>query len=174
MVQAANTETDKAVDALREATAKILPAKQTLAIAPNIEKATVDVSNTASDFLAIFQRNLEAFAKAQQAIMNGNKAVLDKKIDMFKSNFEHGVKSLQDIIIEQNPKIKLQKIFDAVRSNMQDSTGSNNIVAEVNARFNAEVAQIMQTRTSEMLDEVQALFERILDASPMISRSRDL
>ena len=174
MVQAANTETDKAVDALREATAKILPAKQALAIAPNIEKATVDVSNTASDFLAIFQRNLEAFAKAQQAIMNGNKAVLDKKIDMFKSNFEHGVKSLQDIIIEQNPKIKLQKIFDAVRSNMQDSTGSNNIVAEVNARFNAEVAQIMQTRTSEMLDEVQALFERMLDASPMISRSRDL
>ena len=83
MVQAANTETDKAIDAMREATAKILPAKQTLAIAPNIEKATVDVSNTASDFLAIFQRNIEAFAKAQQAIMNGNKAVLDKKIDMF-------------------------------------------------------------------------------------------
>ena len=66
MVQTANTAADKALDAMRDATAKILPAKQALAIAPGIEKATANVSNAASDFLARLQRNMEAFTKAQQ------------------------------------------------------------------------------------------------------------
>ena len=57
---------------------------------------------------------------------------------------------------------------------MQDSTGNNNIVSEINARFNADAAQIIQNRISEMLDEVQALFETMLDASPVTSRGRAL
>ena len=76
--------------------------------------------------------------------------------------------------MERDLKIKTQKIFDVVRSNMQDSTGNNNIVAEINARFNADAAQIVQGRTFEVLDEMQALFEKMLDASPAAARRRDL
>jgi hypothetical protein len=174
MVQTASSATDKTLDIARDTTVKIIPAKQALAVAQGIEKATVNVSNVASEFLAIFQRNMEAFSKAQQVIMNGNKAVLEKKVDVFKSNVEHAMKSTQDIMLERDPKAKVQKIFDVVRSNMQDSTGNNNIVAEINARSNAEAAQVIQNRTFEVLDEVQALFEKMLDASPATSRGRDL
>jgi hypothetical protein len=174
MVQTASSATDKTLDIARDTTVKIIPAKQALAVAQGIEKATVNVSNVASEFLAIFQRNMEAFSKAQQVIMNGNKAVLEKKVDVFKSNVEHAMKSTQDIMLERDPKVKVQKIFDVVRSNMQDSTGNNNIVAEINARSNAEAAQVIQNRAFEVLDEVQALFEKMLDASPANSRGRDL
>ena len=170
MVQTANTETGKAVDVARDAADKIMPAKQAIAVVPDIEKVTVNVPNIASDFLAIFQRNMEAFSKAQQVIINGNKAVLDKKVDVFRSTFEHAMKSAQDIMMECDLKIKTQKIFDVVRSNMQDSTGNNNIVTEINARFNADAAQIVQSRTFEVLDEIQAICEKMLDASPAASR----
>src|SRR3954469_20633362 len=106
--------------------------------------------------------------------MNDNKAVLEKKIDIFKSNVEHVMKSTRDILLEQDLKIKTQKIFDFARSNMQDSTGNNNIVSEINARFSADAAQIIQNRVFEALDEVQALFETMLDASPATSRGRAL
>ena len=104
MAQTADSATDKPLDVARDTTVKTMPAKQALAVAPGIEKATANVSNVASEFLAIFQRNMEAFSKAQQIIMNGNKAVLEKKIDMFKSNVEHAMKSTQDILLERELK----------------------------------------------------------------------
>ena len=174
MAQTADSATDKPLDLARDTTVKIMPAKQALAVAPGIEKATVNVSNVASEFLAIFQRNMEAFSEVQQIIMNGNKTVLEKKIDVFRSNIEHALKSTQDILLERDLKIKTQKIFDFARSNMQDSTGNNNIVSEINARFSADAAQIIQNRAFEVLDEVQALFETMLDASPATSRGRAL
>src|SRR3954451_20430377 len=174
MVQTADSATDKPLDVARDTTVKIIPAKQTLAVAPGIEKTTVNVSNVAIGFLAIFQRNMETFSKVQQVIMNGNKAVLEKKVDVFQSNMEHTLKSTQNILLERDPRIKMQKIFDFARSNMQDSTGNNNTVSEINARFNADAAQIIQNRIFEVLDETQALFETMLDASPVTSRGRAL
>ena len=174
MVQTANTETDKAVDIARDASTKITPAKQGLSVASDIEKTTVNISTIAGDFLAIFKQNLEAFSKVQQTIVSGNKDVLDKRVDVFTSILEHAMRSVQDIMLERDLKVKTQKIFDAVRSHMQESTGNNNIVAEMNARSNAEAAQIVQSRTFEVLDEMQALFEKVLDASPASSPGRDL
>src|SRR3954470_16607754 len=174
MAQTADSATDKPFDVARDTNVRTMPAKQVLAAAPDTEKATANVSNVASEFLAIFQRNMEAFSKVQQIIMNGNKAVLEKKIDVFRSNVKHAMTSTQDIMLERDLKIKAQKIFDFYRSNMQDSTGNNNIVSEINARFNADAAQIIQNRAFEVLDEVQALFETMLDASPATSRGRAL
>ena len=174
MAQTADSATDEPLDVARDTTVRTMPARQVLAAAPGTEKATANVSNVASEFLAIFQRNMEAFSKVQQIIMNGNKAVLDKKIDVFQFNVEHVMRSTRDILLERDLKIKTQKIFDFARSNMQDSTGNNNIVSEINARFNADAAQIIQTRVFEVLDEVQALFETMLDASPATSRGRAL
>src|SRR3954463_411939 len=174
MAQTADSVPDEPLVVARDTNVKTMPAKQALAVAPGIEKATVYVSNVASEFLAIFQRNMEAFSKVQQIIMNGNKAVLERKIDVFRSNVEHAMKSTQDILLERDLKIKTQKIFDFARSNMQDGTGNNNIVSEINARFNADAAQIIQNRVFEALDEVQALFETMLDASPATSRGRAL
>jgi len=77
-------------------------------------------------------------------------------------------------MLERDLHVKVQKIFDVVRSNMQESTGNNNIIAEMNARSNAEAAQIVQSRTFEVLDEMQALFKKMLDASSVVSPGRDL
>ena len=174
MVQTVNTATDKAVDIARDATTKIMPAKQGLAVVPDIEKTTMGVSNIAGDFLAIFSRNIEAYSRAQQIIINGNKTVLDKRVDVFTSTLWHAMKSAQDLMLERDIHVKVQKIFDVVRSNMQESTGNNNIIAEMNARSNAEAAQIVQSRTFEVLDEMQALFKKMLDASPVASPGRAL
>src|SRR3954452_16952817 len=174
MAQTADSATDRPLDVARDTTVRTMPAKQVLAVAPGIEKATVNVSNVAGEFLAIFQRNMEAFSEVQQIIMNGNKAVLEKKIDVFRSNIEHALKSTQDILLERDLKIKTQKIFDFAKSNMQDSTGNNNVVSEINAPFSADAAQIIQNRAFEVLDEMQALFETMLDASPATSRGRAL
>ena len=174
MVQTVNTATDKAVDIARDATTKIMPAKQGLSVVPDVGEITIGVSNIAGDFLAIFSRNIEAYSRAQQIIINGNKTVLDKRVDVFTSTLWHATMSAQDLMLERDIHVKVQKVFDVVRSSMQESTGNNNIIAEMNARSNAEAAQIVQSRTFEVLDEMQALFTKMLDASPVTSSGRAL
>jgi activator of HSP90 ATPase len=174
MVQTVNTEADKAGDIARDAITRIMPAKQGLSAVPDVGKITMGVSNIASDFLAIFSRNIEAYSRAQQIIINGNKNVLDKRVDVFTSTLWHAMTSAQEIMLQHDIHLKVQKIFDVVRSNMQENTGNNNIIAEMNARSNAEAAQIVQSRTFEVLDEMQALFKKMLDASPVASSGRAL
>ena len=174
MVQTVNTEADKAVDIARDATTRIMPAKQRLSVVADIEKTTMSISNIAGGFLTIFQRNIEAYSKAQQIIISGNKNVLDKRVDVFMSTLWHATTSAQELMLERDLRVKMQKVFDVVRSNMQESTGNNNIIAEMNARSNAEAAQIVQSRTFEVLDEMQAMFTNMLDASPVASPGRAL
>lgn len=174
MVLTVNTATDKAVDIARAATTKIMPAARGLAVVPDVEKTTIGISNIAGDFLAILSRNIEACSKAQQIIINGNKIVLERRVDVFTSTFWHVMNSAQDLMLERDIHVKVQKTFDVVRSNMQESTGNNNIISELNARSNAEAAQIVQSRTYEVLDEMQALFKKMLDANPVTSPGRDL
>src|SRR4051812_5823988 len=109
MVQTADSATDKPLDVARDTTVKIIPAKQTLAVAPGIEKTTVNVSNVAIGFLAIFQRNMETFSKVQQVIMNGNKDVPEKKVDVFQSNMEHTLKSTQNILRSGIQELKCKR-----------------------------------------------------------------
>jgi hypothetical protein len=174
MVQTVNTEADKAVDIARDAITKIMPAKQGLSAVPDVGKITMGISNIAGEFLAIFSRNVEAYSRAQQIIINGNKTVLDKRVDVFTSTLWHATMSAQDLMLERDIHVKVQKVFDVVRSSMQESTGNNNIIAEMNARSNAEAAQIVQSRTFEVLDEMQALFKKMLDAGPVASSGRAL
>jgi len=174
MVQTVNTEADKAGDIARDAITKIMPAKQGLSVFPDVGEITMGVSSIAGDFLAIFSRNIEAYSRAQQIIINGSKTVLDKRVDVFTSTLWHARTSAQELMLERDIHVKVQKIFNVVRSNMQESTGNNNIIAEMNARSNAEAAQIVQSRTFEVLDEMQALFKKMLDASPVASPGRAL
>ena len=172
MVQTVNTEADKAVDIARDAITKIMPAKQGLSAVPDVGKITMGISNIAVEFLAIFSRNIETYSRVQQTMIKGNKNTLDKRVDVFTSTLWHAMTSAQKVMLERDLHVKVQKIFDVVRSNMQESTGNNNIIAEMNARSNAEAAQIVQSRTFEVLDEMQALFTKMLDASPVASPAR--
>ena len=174
MVQTVNTEADKAVDIARDATTRIMPAKQGLSAVPDVGKITMGVSNIAGDFLAIFSRNIETYSRVQQTMIKGNKNTLDKRVDVFTSTLWNATTSAQEIMLERDLHLKVQKIFDVARSNMQESTGNNNIIAEMNARSNAEAAQIVQSRTFEVLDEMQALLKKMLDASPVASPGRAL
>ena len=122
--------------------------------------------------MAIHLRNLEAFAKAQQALVEGNKPLLDQQLDTFRSMVEQTGKAAREIASTTDPRSNLRKRFDAVKAAMQDGIGSTNIISEVSARSGAQAAQIIQDRTFEALDELEAVLERMLGAGSAASGRR--
>jgi phasin family protein len=128
------------------------------------------------EVMAIHLRNLEAFAKAQQALVEGNKPLLEQQLDTFRSMLEQIGKAAQEIASTTDPRLNLRKRFDAVKAAMQDGIGSTNIISEVSARSGAQAAQIIQDRTFEALDELQAVLEGMLNAGwrlPADDRDRE-
>jgi phasin family protein len=128
------------------------------------------------EVMAIHLRNLEAFAKAQQALVEGNKPLLEQQLDTFRSMVEQIGKAAQEIASTTDPRSNLKKRFDAVKAAMQDGIGGTNIISEVSARSGAQAAQIIQDRTFEALDELQAVLEGMLDAGrrlPADDRDRE-
>jgi phasin family protein len=99
---------------------------------------------------------------------------MNQRLGLFQSMLEQTMKSTQDIMGEPDLKANLEKRFDAFKAFVQNNVGNNNILAEMNARSNAEAAQIIQNRAFEALDEVQAILQKMLDASPVASRDRGL
>src|SRR3954454_25211478 len=65
MAQTADTATDETLDVARDWSVKTMHAKQLVPVSPVTENATANVSNVASESLAIFQRNMEAFSRLQ-------------------------------------------------------------------------------------------------------------
>ena len=122
--------------------------------------------------MAIHLRNLEAFAKAQQALIEGNKPLLDQQLDTFRSMVEQIGKAAQEIASTTDPRSNLRRRFDAVKAAMQDGIGNTNILSEMGARSGAQAAQIIQDRTFEALDELEAVLEGMLDAGSAASGRR--
>jgi hypothetical protein len=115
---------------------------------------------------------MEAFAKAQQTLLEGNKSLIEQQINIFKSMADQVARATQDITSETNLRSNLRKRFDAIKTSMQDGIGNANIISEMSARSGAQAAQIIQNRTFEALDELEAALESMLHAGLAASGPR--
>jgi phasin family protein len=136
------------------------------------ESASRVVASALGDIMTIHLRNMEAFAKAQQALIDGNKSLLEQQIDIFRSMTEQVLRTAQGIASETDPRSNLAKRFEAAKASMQDGIGNANILSEMSARSGAQAAQIIQNRTFEALDELEAVLEGMLAAGSAASGRR--
>jgi hypothetical protein len=130
------------------------------------------VANPIREVTTIHLRNMEAFAKAQQTLLEGNKSLIEQQINIFKSMADQVARATQDITSETNLRSNLRKRFDAIKTSMQDGIGNANIISEMSARSGAQAAQIIQNRTFEALDELEAALESMLHAGLAASGPR--
>jgi hypothetical protein len=122
--------------------------------------------NPFSALMEIHRRNLEAFMKAQQAIMEGNKAVMEHQIECFRSTMDRITTTAQGIMGESDVKANFKKRCESMKTSMQGGICNSNILSEVSARYHGKAAQIIQDRIYEAIDESEAIFETMCDNYP--------
>jgi phasin family protein len=120
-------------------------------------------SDAASDLMAIYSRNFSAFLKAQKIMMDGNKSLIEHQIECIRSTMEQTMKLAQDIISEPDMKASLKKRCESIKASMTGGMCNANILSEVNARFNGQAAEAIQTRIFESIDEMEAILEKVMD-----------
>jgi len=139
---------------IRDAASEILQARPTA------------LSDPASSVMTLQLRNFEAFARAQQATMEGNKAVAEQQLEFIISAASRALKGFQEIMAEADWSASLRLRFAVLKASLQESTGNGNTLAEMSARSNAQATQIIYDRVFDALDETQAVLESTLAAFP--------
>jgi hypothetical protein len=114
----------------------------------------------------IQRRNLDAFMKAQQAMLEGNKAVMEHQIECLRSTMEQVMTAAQGIMGEADVKANFRKRCESMKSSMRGGICNSNILSEVSARHNGKAVQIIQDRIYQAIDEAEAVLEAMYDEYP--------
>jgi hypothetical protein len=134
---------------------------------PVVAQPSISVPEFAAEMIAICGRNLDALMAAQRAILEGNKTLLERQIEVYRSSLDAVLKTAGDIGSDPDLRSNVGKRFEATKNLISDSVGNSNIISELSARGNAQVVQILQGRLAAMIDEMQAAFDKVLSSQPV-------
>jgi phasin family protein len=158
MAQVATIETDKGADVAEGIAGNVV----------ELSKGTIDkaptIADAATGAIAIYLHNMETFARVQKALIEGNRALVGQQLDVIKSTVQQFAKDTQKILAERDLKSNLRLRFEVAKASMQEGIGNSNMLSETSVRSNAQAAQIIQSRTFEVLDEWEAALEKMLTA----------
>ncbi len=129
----------------------------------------ISVPEFAAEMMAICGRNLEALMAAQKAMLDGNKGLLEAQMEVYRASLDAVLKAAQDIGSDPDLRSNVGKRFAATKNLIADSVGNSNIISEVSARGSAQVVQILESRLTAMLDEMQGAFDKVLSSQPVTS-----
>ena len=115
------------------------------------------------EVMAIHLRNLEALAKAQQSLIEGNKLVLQQQLECFRTAMDQARKSAKDILSDPDPRSNACRRFDLVKACMKQNTCDTSMLAELSAKFSGEASHIIQERVYQSLDEAKAVVSQLFD-----------
>lgn len=128
---------------------------------------SISVPEFTAEMMAICSRNLVALLAAQKAMLDGNKSLLERQMEVYRSSLDAVLKAAHDIGSDPDLRSNVGKRFEATKNLISDSVGNSNIISEVSARGNAQVAQILEGRLTAMIDEMQAAFDKALSGQPV-------
>lgn len=125
---------------------------------------SLSILEAAREVAAIHLRNLEAMAKAQQSLIEGNKLVLQQQLECFQTTIDQMRKTAQGILSDADPASNAGKRFDLIKDWMKQNTYNSSILAELSSKFSGEAGNIIQERVYQGLDETKAVVEKLLGA----------
>ena len=118
------------------------------------------------EVVAIHLRNVEALAKAQQSLIEGNKLILQQQLECFRAAMDQAGKSARDVLSDPDPKSNACKHFDLLKACLKRNTCDAGMLAELSVKFSGEAGHIIQERVYQSLDEAKAVVSRLFDEGP--------
>jgi phasin family protein len=115
------------------------------------------------EIVAIHLRNMEALAKAQQSLIEGNKLVLGQQLECFQTAMDRISKTAKDILSDRDPRSNVCRRFDLIKDGMKQNTCDTSMLAELGSKFSGEASSIIQERVYQSLDEAKAVVAKLLD-----------
>jgi phasin family protein len=110
--------------------------------------------------LAAHKRNLEALTDANRVALEGAQAVARRHMEIMQSTMSGLTSSLQNISMTDTPATRAAKQTDLLKQAYENAVANTRELGDLIQKSNAEAMQKLNTRFSEAMSEMKALFKK--------------
>jgi hypothetical protein len=114
-----------------------------------------------SDLIQIQIRNFEAFQQAQKKMLEGLGIFAKSQTEIVEGTLRRSVSDPPNVT-SWDVRTLASRQIESLKTAIQENQANSNILSEIAARANGEVADILQSRMMAALDEFKAALEHVI------------
>ncbi|CCG09827.1 Activator of polymer mobilization [Pararhodospirillum photometricum DSM 122] len=103
------------------------------------------------------RRNLEALTQVNKTALDGMQAVMKRQAEILRQLVEEASQAAQDIVKAETPQDKLSRQTELTKEAFEKTVSNLRELMEMMAKSNTEVADVLNSRVGQILDEARDL-----------------
>lgn len=112
------------------------------------------------ELMASQQKNVEALTKANQVLLEGAQAVIQRELEIMQKAMQEFAEASRDLMTEGDPQAQAQKRLELAKASFEAALRNMRELAEMATRSNREALEMINKRAMESFDEIRNALTR--------------
>lgn len=112
------------------------------------------------ELMASQQRNVAALTRANQVLLEGAQAVMQREVEILQRAMAEVMTASQELMKEGDPQAQATRRFELARASFEAAIKNMRELAELAAKSNTEALEVINKRALESFEEVRKAVER--------------
>jgi phasin family protein len=110
--------------------------------------------------IASQQKNVAALTQANQVLMEGAQAVLQREVEILQKAMAEAAEASRELMQGGDPQANAAKRFEIAKTSFEAAVSNMRELAEMAAKSNREALELINQRALESFDEVRKALEQ--------------
>jgi phasin family protein len=107
------------------------------------------------ELMASQQKNMEALTKANQVLLEGAQAVIQREVEIMQKAMQEFAEASRELMQEGDPQAQAQKRLELAKASFETALHNMRELAEMAGRSNREALEMINKRAMESFDEIR-------------------
>ena len=112
------------------------------------------------ELMASQQKNITALTRANQLLLEGAQAVMQREVEILQKSMTELVQAQQDLMKEGDPQANAAKRFELAKTSFEAALNNMRELAELATRSNREALEVINKRALEGFEEIKKAVDR--------------
>jgi len=112
------------------------------------------------ELMAAQQKNVAALTRANQMLMEGAQAVMQREMEILQKAMREAVEASQELMKEGDPQAQARQRFELAQASFETALNNMRELAEMASKSNAEALDVINKRALESFEEIKATVEK--------------
>ena len=116
------------------------------------------------ELMASQQKNVEALTKANQVLLEGAQAVIQREVEIMQKAMQEFAEASRELMQEGDPQAQAQKRLELAKASFETALHNMRELAEMAGRSNREALEMINKRAMESFDEIRGAMAQKRDS----------
>ena len=112
------------------------------------------------ELMASQQRNVAALTRANQVLLEGAQAVMQREVEILQKAMAEAMAASQELMQEGDPQAQARRRFELAQASFEAALNNMRELAELAARSNSEALDVINKRALESFEEIKKAVEQ--------------